>query len=34
MSKDYAEQRAAILRDLDGLQYDVDAKKKARLSLA
>src|SRR6266581_8809243 len=29
MSKDYAEQRAAILRDLDGLHYDVDAKKKA-----
>src|SRR5215475_16188833 len=29
MSKDYAEQRAAILRDLDGLHYEVDAKKKA-----
>src|SRR6266581_2409190 len=29
MSKDYAEQRAAILRDLDGLPYNVHAKKKA-----
>src|SRR5258708_39062589 len=29
MSKDYAEQRAAILRDFDGLHYEVDAKKKA-----
>ena len=29
MSKDYAEQRAAILRTLDGLQYEVDPKKKA-----
>ena len=28
MSKDYAEQRASILRDLDGLQYEVDAKRK------
>src|SRR5437870_13808736 len=28
MSKDYAEQRAAILRDLDGLHYEVDPKKK------
>ena len=28
MSKDYAEQRAAILRDLDGLHYDVDAARK------
>lgn len=28
MSKDYAEQRASILRDLDGLQYEVDAKLK------
>ena len=28
MSKDYAEQRASILRDLDGLTYDVDAAKK------
>jgi 2-oxoglutaroyl-CoA hydrolase len=29
MIKDYAEQRASILKDLDGLQYDVDAKRKA-----
>jgi 2-oxoglutaroyl-CoA hydrolase len=29
MGKDYAEQRASILRDLDGLQYEVDAKRKA-----
>src|SRR5260221_3631321 len=29
MSKDYAEQRAAILRDFDGLHYEVDPKKKA-----
>jgi 2-oxoglutaroyl-CoA hydrolase len=29
MSKDYAEQRASILRDLDGLHYEVDAKRKA-----
>src|SRR5713226_3602838 len=28
MGKDYAEQRASILRDLDGLTYDVDAAKK------
>jgi 2-oxoglutaroyl-CoA hydrolase len=28
MSKDYAEQRASILRDLDGLRYEVDAKRK------
>ena len=28
MSKDYAEQRAAVLRDLDGLKYEVDATKK------
>src|SRR5919204_1269891 len=28
MSKDYADQRAAILRNLDGLYYEVDAKKK------
>src|SRR6201982_350027 len=28
MSKDYAEQRAAILRNLDGVHYEVDAKKK------
>lgn len=28
MSKDYAEQRASILRDLDGLHYEVDAKRK------
>src|ERR1700730_17392538 len=28
MSKDYAEQRAAILRTLDGLHYEVDPKKK------
>jgi enoyl-CoA hydratase/carnithine racemase len=28
MSKDYAEQRASILRNLDGLQYEVDAKLK------
>lgn len=29
MSKDYAEQRASILRNLDGLQYEVDPKRKA-----
>ena len=28
MAKDYAELRASILRDLDGLRYDVDAAKK------
>jgi 2-oxoglutaroyl-CoA hydrolase len=28
MTKDYAEQRAAILRDLDGLHYEVDPNKK------
>ena len=28
MSKDYAEQRASILKDLDGLHYDVDAARK------
>ena len=28
MSKDYADQRAAVLRNLDGLSYEVDAKKK------
>ncbi len=28
MTKDYADQRASILRDLDGLHYDVDAKRK------
>ena len=28
MSKDYAEQRAALLRDLDGLKYEVDPTKK------
>jgi len=28
MGKDYAEQRAAILRDLDGLQCEVDATRK------
>src|SRR6201982_105624 len=28
MSKDYAEQRAAILTELDGLAYEVDAKRK------
>ena len=28
MSKDYADQRAAILRNLDGLSYEVDVKKK------
>jgi 2-oxoglutaroyl-CoA hydrolase len=28
IGKDYAEQRASILRDLDGLQYEVDAKRK------
>jgi len=27
MSKDYAEMRAAVLRDLDGLRYEVDAKR-------
>src|SRR5258706_8674785 len=28
MSKDYTDQRAAILRNLDGVQYEVDTKKK------
>ena len=28
MSKDYADMRAAILRDLDGLHYEVDAKQR------
>ncbi len=28
MTKDYAEQRAAILGDLDGLHYEVDPNKK------
>jgi enoyl-CoA hydratase/carnithine racemase len=28
MTKDYAEQRAAILRDLDGLHYEVDPNTK------
>jgi len=28
MSRDYAEQRASILKDLDGLQYEVDSKRK------
>ncbi len=28
MSKDYAEQRAALLRDLDGLKYEIDPAKK------
>src|SRR5215510_4504407 len=28
MTKDYAEQRAALLKNLDGLQYDVDVTKK------
>lgn len=28
MSKDYAERRAAILRNFDGLHYEVDAKRK------
>jgi 2-oxoglutaroyl-CoA hydrolase len=28
MSKNYAEMRAAVLRDLDGLRYEVDTKKK------
>ena len=28
MSKDYAELRASVLRDLDGLRYEVDAGKK------
>jgi 2-oxoglutaroyl-CoA hydrolase len=28
MTKDYAEQRASILRKLDGLHYEVDAKRK------
>src|SRR5215475_4287084 len=28
MSKDYADQRAAILRNLDGVHYEVDAKRK------
>ena len=28
MAKDYAEQRASILRDLDGLRYEVDTEKR------
>ena len=28
MTKDYAEQRASILQDLDGLHYEVDVKRK------
>jgi 2-oxoglutaroyl-CoA hydrolase len=28
MAKDYAEQRASVLRDLDGLRYEVDAAKR------
>jgi hypothetical protein len=28
MSKDYAEMRASVLKDLDGLRYDVDAGRK------
>jgi 2-oxoglutaroyl-CoA hydrolase len=28
MKKDYAEMRASLLKDLDGLRYDVDSKKK------
>jgi 2-oxoglutaroyl-CoA hydrolase len=28
MTKDYADQRASILRDLDGLKYEVDSKRK------
>src|SRR4051812_31419889 len=28
MTKDYAEQRAQVLRNLDGLHYEVDAKRK------
>src|SRR5215510_14935524 len=28
MAKDYAELRAAVLRDLDGLRYEVDAARK------
>src|SRR5690349_3974444 len=28
MAKDYADMRAAILRDLDGLRYEVDTQKK------
>src|SRR3974377_1946675 len=28
MTKDYAEQRASILRDLDGVQYERDVKRK------
>src|SRR5436309_5789024 len=30
MSKDYAESRAAILRNLDGVHYEVDPKRKVR----
>ena len=28
MQRDYAEMRGAILRDLDGLRYEVDAEKR------
>ena len=28
MSKDYVAQRASVLKDLDGLHYDVDAKQR------
>jgi 2-oxoglutaroyl-CoA hydrolase len=31
MSKDYSEQRASILRDLDGLDYEVNAERKVGL---
>src|SRR5262249_225641 len=31
MTKNYAETRAALLRDLDGLRYEVDEKKKIGL---
>ncbi len=34
MSKDYAEQRASVLRDLDGLHYEVDAETQGRVSVA
>ena len=35
MTKHYAEQRASVLKNLDGLKYDVDARKNfARLARA
>ena len=32
MTKDYAAERGALLKDLDGLRVEVDAEKKNRLS--